>query len=223
MKGRKKHKSKKSKFIFDVLPPDVCTLILEYLPILDLYILERTSRQFRNLVQYNTFLKYASSRKRVRYINPLLKGFYGVHHAWRHISWIITDPISSATVSSDRNNKPMCHKLADTGLFEQSAVHPPLQTLTLMMPADNNKSQIDVVAKDGMEFVRILDVFMVLEMYFARPTSIPFKVMFPEFCHDLDSEERSRLITNAELMGDTIFFEGLVWCQGTTFTIRLGS
>jgi hypothetical protein len=72
---------------FEALPHQIMTTVLEYLPLGNVYLLERTSKSLRAAVEFNPYLKYKTADGE-RSINPLQScGAYAVHHAWKYIKY----------------------------------------------------------------------------------------------------------------------------------------
>jgi hypothetical protein len=147
------------------LPHQTITEILNYLPLESLYVLERTSQKLRDIVSFNSFLKYSKScytarglnaLERKSYINPLKHGFYAVHHGWGHITFILhaeyghNARVWKGQPEDDTEDSPSTnYSLSSTNLLNQSAVYPPLSRLFIQSIYVDSDSDVEIVGKDG--------------------------------------------------------------------------
>ena len=156
----------------ELLPLEVITNILKWLPLESLYALERTSKSLRAVVLFNPFLKYhptawlkphnrQNAFERRSFSDPLSHHFrHTIHHGWDHV--VITRHDEASQVRAFRIfretdvkfnadlKKPMYLRLLPTNLAHQPAVHPPLQKMMLRVyDGMSFQKQKEVEGKDG--------------------------------------------------------------------------
>jgi hypothetical protein len=145
----------------EVLPHQIMTTVLEYLPLGNLYFLERTSKSLRAAVEFNSYLKYQTYNGNRR-INPLqLCGAYAVHHAWNYITYWMCDRMCDWMC--DRMCDRMCdtlliryreyddfaNSLTNCNLLDKPAIYPFISHLKLEVLHHPEVGEIEVSSGDG--------------------------------------------------------------------------
>jgi len=147
----------------ETLPHHILTTVLEYVNVWTLYLLERTSKTLRDVVEFNGYLKYVTSSGE-RLINPLISaGEHSVHHAWDFSDLWTSRAGHPKLISFGPPGKYWKEWLMEEcNMFEKPAVYPFLNKLRIEFPQYEKHGGIDVSSKNGgpVTFKDVLDALV---------------------------------------------------------------
>lgn len=146
-----------------------------------------------------------------------------VHDAWRYVHYVFGNREGKIEVVSHGRLGTRCYELNETSLARESAVWPPIRTLTLRIRvgawcAKHIAPTVEVKARRNGMYVTVWDIMIVLLAYFDEDALSPYTVR-ETFPNSLEEG----FMTNLGLQGGHIHFKGIRWITGRIFEVKCSS